>query len=47
MERFHAPNTPLATDPWDKGVIADMLQTTNIGRGAGWLMPTFHFSNVI
>lgn len=47
MERFHAPNTPLATDPWDKSVIADMLQTSDIGRGAGWLMPTFHFSNLI
>lgn len=47
MERFHAPNTPLATDPWDKSIIADMLPTSNIGRGAGWLMPTFHFSNII
>lgn len=47
MERFHAPNTPLATDPWDRNVIADMLQTSTTGRGAGWLMPTFHFSNVI
>lgn len=47
MERFHAPNTPLATDPWDKSIIADLLQTSSIGRGAGWLMPTFHFSNII
>jgi hypothetical protein len=47
MERFHAPNSPLATDPWDRSVIADMIPTSNIGRGAGWLMPTFHFSNLI
>lgn len=47
MERFHAPNTPLATDPWDKSIIADLLQTSVTGRGAGWLMPTFHFSNLI
>lgn len=47
MERFHAPNTPLATDPWDRTVLAGMLQTSGTGRGAGWLMPTFHFSNLI
>jgi len=47
MERFHAPNTPLATDPWDRTIIADMIATSAIGRGAGWLMPTFHFSNLI
>jgi hypothetical protein len=47
MERFHAPNIPLATDPWDRNVIADMIWTSGTGRGVGWLMPTFHFSNEI
>lgn len=47
MERFHAPNTALATDPQDRTVLAGMLQTSGTGRGAGWLMPTFHFSNEI
>jgi starch-binding outer membrane protein, SusD/RagB family len=48
MERFHAPNTPLATDPKDRNTIATgFIPTSYIGRGAGWLMPTFHFSNEI
>lgn len=47
MERFHSPNWPLATDPWDKSIIADLIPTSAVGRGTGWLMPTFYFSDVI
>lgn len=47
MERFHAPNTPLATDPWDRSVIADMIWTSGTGRGVGWVVPTFHFTNEV
>lgn len=48
LERFHAPNTPLATDPDNRNLIAEgFLWTSHIGRGVGWLIPTFHFSNEI
>ncbi|MGK9120387.1 RagB/SusD family nutrient uptake outer membrane protein [Olivibacter jilunii] len=48
MERFHAPNVPLATDPANRNLIAaGFIPTSKTGRGAGWLMPTFHFSNEI
>lgn len=48
MERFHAPNVPLATDPGNRNLIAaGFIPTSYTGRGAGWLMPTFHFSNEV
>ncbi|PPL02091.1 RagB/SusD family nutrient uptake outer membrane protein [Parapedobacter indicus] len=48
MERWHMPNVPLATDPDDRNLIASgFLPTSIVGRGAGWLMPTFHFTNEI
>lgn len=48
LERFHSPNVPLATDPNNRNVIVErFLWTSHIGRGVGWLVPTFHFSNEI